>query len=81
MQSARSGDVFCLTVTDRGGLTASDEASVVVLQSSDPPACGVARATAPYLWPPNHKMIEVGIVGVTQRAPATRPATTLVTSS
>lgn len=57
--------VFRLTVSDAFGGSATDDVTIVAQRLSEPPACGVARPTVPYLWPPNHKMISVGIAGVT----------------
>jgi PKD domain len=56
---------FRLVTTD--GQLASDEARVVitVVRPNDPPLCGLARPTLDTLWPPTHKMIQVGISGVT----------------
>jgi hypothetical protein len=34
------------------------------LDINDPPACALAQASPDLLWPPNHKLLSVGIVGV-----------------
>jgi len=31
---------------------------------NDSPLCAAAQPTSPLLWPPNHKMVPVGITGV-----------------
>jgi probable HAF family extracellular repeat protein len=33
-------------------------------QLSRPPACGMARPDVPVLWPPNHKLVPIQIVGL-----------------
>ena len=58
--------VFSLVVND--GLANSevpDEVNINVQNINDPPACNLARANPDVLWPPNHKLVSVGIVGVT----------------
>ncbi|MGH8060151.1 MAG: hypothetical protein ACREOH_23420 [Candidatus Entotheonellia bacterium] len=35
-----------------------------MLNVNDPPQCQLAQATPASLWPPNHKLLAVGIVGV-----------------
>jgi len=56
---------FTLVVSD--GYLASPAASttVTVLNLNQPVACSSAGPSLPSLWPPNHKLIAVGIVGVT----------------
>lgn len=56
--------VFELTVSDGLGGVSSDTATVAVLNINTPPDCGAAKATIATLWPPNHAMIPVNIVGV-----------------
>jgi hypothetical protein len=56
--------VFQLIVNDGLADSGPDEVTVTVLNVNDPPACGLAQANPSSLWPPNHKMISVGIVGV-----------------
>jgi K319-like protein len=57
--------VFELVVDD--GLVSSAAARVVVtvLDINDPPSCRTARAEASRLWPPDHKLVPVKILGVT----------------
>jgi hypothetical protein len=57
--------VFELVVDD--GLVGSAAARVVVtvLDINDPPSCRTARAEASRLWPPDHKLVPVKILGVT----------------
>jgi hypothetical protein len=57
--------VFRLSVADGGGLTGQTEVSVFTRNSDDPPSCELARASTDLLWPPNHKMVSVSILGVT----------------
>lgn len=57
--------VFRLIVSD-GLLTSPPAATTVtVVDVNDPPSCTLGRANPLLLWPPNHKMVAVGIVGVT----------------
>jgi len=48
---------FTLTVTDTGGLT-STAATNVTVQDTTPPTLSVALSPN-YLWPPNHKMVQI----------------------
>jgi len=55
--------VFQLTVTDPGLLSSSATTTVTVVHQN--PVCSAAQPSQPILWPPNHKLIPVQIVGVT----------------
>ena len=71
--------VFELVVTDDDPVnpksSVPDSVTVSVLNVNDPPQCDLAQSACPasklddrdgcLLWPPNHKMVSVGIVGVT----------------
>jgi hypothetical protein len=57
--------VFRVTVNDGYGGSASDDVTVVVQDVNAPPACDLARPSVAEIWPPNHKMIPVSILGVT----------------
>ncbi|MFA7003673.1 MAG: PKD domain-containing protein, partial [Verrucomicrobiia bacterium] len=57
--------VFDLVVSDGLGGTAIDSVTITVLNVIDPPVAELARANPDSLWPPNHKMVPVSIVGVT----------------
>lgn len=56
---------FELVVSDGLAVSLSDEVAVVVLNVNDPPACDRAQPSLAFLWPPNHKLVPVGIRGVT----------------
>ena len=56
---------FRLVVDDGLGGTASASVNVTVLDVDAPPACGLAQAKPAVLSPPDHKMVSVAIVGVT----------------
>jgi chitinase len=55
---------FTLTVDDGYGGSDSASITVNVLDSASPPLVGAARPTVSELWPPNHRMVPVGITGV-----------------
>ncbi|MBI4603992.1 MAG: SUMF1/EgtB/PvdO family nonheme iron enzyme, partial [Planctomycetes bacterium] len=53
-----------LTVADPFGGSSADTVQVTVANVNDPPVCGGAQASAQVLWPPNHKLLPVQILGV-----------------
>ena len=55
---------FRLVVDDGFGGTGSDDIVVNVKNVNDPPDASLAQPTLDVLWPPNHKMVAVGITGV-----------------
>lgn len=55
---------FELTVNDGYGGTATDTVVVSVVNANDPPLVSAARPTTACLWPPNHKLVSIGITGV-----------------
>jgi hypothetical protein len=55
---------FQLMVEDGLGGSATDNVTVTVLDLNDPPVCAQASASPDRLWPPNHKLVPVTIVGV-----------------
>ena len=56
---------FQLVVDDGLGGSDSAEVTISVKNINDPPRCDLAEAYPPILWPPNHKLIPVTIVKVT----------------
>ena len=58
---------FKLTVTDGYGGTSCDTATVSVINSNDPPTITGAAASLGSLWPPNHSMVAISILGVVDR--------------
>jgi len=66
---------FQLTVTDSGQLFSTATTKVTVVHQS--PVCTAAEARPSVLWPPNHKLILVQILGVTD--PEERSTTIAVT--
>ena len=54
---------FQIEVSD-GAFRSTDTVLVNVLNINDPPACELGRADPASLWPPNHKMESVQIVGI-----------------
>jgi len=55
---------FEITVEDGYGGSATDRMVVHVQNINDPPLASAAHSTTALLWPPNHQMIAVGILGV-----------------
>ena len=55
---------FQLAVDDGLGVTATDEVDITVLDVDALPTCTLAQANPALLWPPNHKLVPVGIIGV-----------------
>ncbi len=54
-----------LTVSDSGGVSASCQASITVIDN-EPPAISNLSATPSVLWPPNHRLVDVAVnFGVT----------------
>jgi len=56
--------VFELMVTDGLGVSGTDQVQVVVENVSAPPDCKLARPSRSVLWPPDHKLLAVDILGV-----------------
>jgi Putative Ig domain./REJ domain. len=55
---------FKLTVSDWPGSSSSAYVTVTVINSHTPPDASHARADVSVLWPPDHKMAQVHIIGV-----------------
>lgn len=55
---------FELVVNDGLLDSVADGIVVTVLNVNDPPACGLARPSLAGLWPPNHKLARVDVLGV-----------------
>ncbi|MBI4888558.1 MAG: hypothetical protein HY824_15790 [Acidobacteria bacterium] len=55
---------FELTVDDGYGGVSVDTMVVHVQNANDPPLVSAAQPTIACLWPPNHKLVSVGITGV-----------------
>jgi hypothetical protein len=56
--------VFQLIVGDGSAASDPDTVTITVRDTNQPPSCALAQASADVLWPPNHKLIPIGIVGV-----------------
>ena len=50
---------------DAGEVCQTDELIITVLPVNDPPNCDAAFADPDVLWPPNHRMVEITIGGIT----------------
>jgi hypothetical protein len=68
---------FQLMVDDGFGGTASADVNVTLLPANAPPLCTHAKAHPQRLWPPDHKLADVKIIGVTD--PGSRKITVTVT--
>ncbi len=55
---------FDLVVSDGQLDSAADSVTLVVLNINDPPNCALASTRTAVLWPPNHKLVAVGLSGV-----------------
>jgi hypothetical protein len=55
---------FELQVTDGFGGIATDTTVVHLLNANDPPLVSAAAPTCDLLWPPTHKLVSIGITGV-----------------
>jgi REJ domain len=71
---------FRLVVSDGQVSSAADTVSILVQDTNDPPVCTLAQPSVASLWPPNHTMVPVTILGVTdpnnQAVTITFPAVT-----
>jgi len=56
--------VFRLVVSDGLAESLPDDVTITVLHLNQPPVCDRAAASPAVLWPPNHKLVAVAIVGV-----------------
>ena len=56
---------FQLVVSDGQASSAADSVTVHIADTNDPPVCTLAQASPTLLWPPNHTMVPVSILGVT----------------
>jgi hypothetical protein len=56
---------FALTVYDGQRWSGEDQVIITIQNAYDPPLCAAAQAMPAQSWPPNHKMVPVKIVGVT----------------
>jgi K319L-like, PKD domain len=56
--------VFELMVTDGFGGSGTDQVQIVIKKFNAPPDCAVARPSRSVLWPPDHKLLPVDILGV-----------------
>lgn len=55
---------FDLVVSDGQLDSVADSVAIVVLNVNDPPNCALASTQPAGLWPPNHKLVAVGLSGV-----------------
>jgi PKD domain/Bacterial pre-peptidase C-terminal domain len=69
--------IFTLTVNDGYGGTATDTVFVNVLNRNDPPLVNAAEPTIGELWPPDHRLVSVGIIGVSNEG---NPASIVIDS-
>jgi|CXWL01.1.fsa_nt_gi hypothetical protein len=55
---------FRLVASDGQASSAADTVNILVQDTNDPPVCTLAQASPNLLWPPNHTMVPVSIMGV-----------------
>lgn len=55
---------FMLTVSDPFGGMGMAPVKVRVQNENDPPLASAARASVSMIWPPDHRLVNVGVVGV-----------------
>lgn len=55
---------FRLVVSDGQASSAADTVNILVQDTNDPPVCTLAQPSVASLWPPNHTMVPVTIMGV-----------------
>lgn len=71
---------FRLIASDGQASSAADTVDIHVQDTNDPPVCTLAQPSVASLWPPNHTMVPVTIMGVTdpnnQAVTITFPAVT-----
>lgn len=41
-----------------------DQVDIKIVDVNDPPSCNLAQPTVAILWPPNHKLVPVGIMNI-----------------
>jgi hypothetical protein len=70
--------VFQLVVGDGPAQSPADQVAITVQNLDDPPSCSLATADPTLLWPPDHKLTEVAIRGVSD--PENDEVTVTVTS-
>lgn len=56
---------FQLVVHDGHVSSVADTVRIAVVNVNDPPVCTLAQASPNLLWPPNHTMTQVSVVGLT----------------
>lgn len=62
--------LFELVVTDdEARASEPDEVAIEVQNANDPPSCELAVAEPARLWPPDHKLVDIDIAGVTDSDP------------
>jgi hypothetical protein len=57
--------VFKLIVDDGFGGVNSDEVTIHIRNINDPPNCGFAKANPAIIWPPNHGLVPIEIMNLT----------------
>lgn len=60
-----ASNLLAVRARDRGGITYLDMEVRADLPDNNPPVCDRAAANPAFVWPPNHKMVPVAVLGVT----------------
>lgn len=72
-------DAFTYTINDgHGGAATGDVAVTVTQASNEPPVCSAATPSLLSIWPPNHQLVPVTVLGVTD--PNGDPVTIAITA-
>ncbi|HEX6164790.1 MAG TPA: Ig-like domain-containing protein [Vicinamibacterales bacterium] len=58
-------DSFTFTVSDGSGGSDTGEVSITVTPVNDVPFCAAAAPSIASLWPPNHELVDIAVLGVT----------------
>jgi VCBS repeat-containing protein len=58
-------DSFTFTVNDGNGGSDTGQVSINVTPVNDPPFCAAAAPSLGEAWPPNHQLVDINVLGVT----------------
>ena len=58
-------DSFTFSVDDGAGGTSTATISITITAVNDPPVCSAAGPSIASLWPPDHSLVDINVLGVT----------------